>query len=296
MRVLVTGAGGYLGRAVVAALNTAGHTPIAMVHTPGDPISGATETRIADLLDVHTLARTVDGMDAVCHLAGLTRARESLTDPLRYFRVNTSGTITLLEAMAEAGVPRLVFASTASIYAPSEGEPLTEDAPDAPPHPYAASKLAAEHVIEAQARTGALAATILRVFNLTGGSGADPTGLTPRTLAATAASPLQINGSGTAIRDYLHVSDAADAFAAAISVPQITGVVDRYNIGSGTGTSLLDIVAMVERVTGRPVPRTHKPPVPEPAALVSAPGKASANLSWSPTRSNLESIIRDAPR
>ncbi|WP_067685823.1 NAD-dependent epimerase/dehydratase family protein [Nocardia jejuensis] len=293
MRVLVTGAGGYLGRAVVAALGSAGHDVVAMVHTPGAPIPGAAEVRVADVLEAGALRRAMEGVDAVAHLAGLARARESLTEPLRYFRVNTSGTIGVLEAMAAAGVTRLAFASTAAIYASSPDRALTEDAPDAPPHPYAASKLAAELAVEAEAGATGLSATVIRLLNLTGGTGANPSGLVPRTLdAVVTGTPLTINGDGTAIRDYLHVADAATAFVAALD--RTTSGATRYNIGSGTGTSILDVVAAVERVTGRRVPIRHNPPVPESAALVCDPAKARRELSWTPAHSDLDRIIAEA--
>ncbi|MEV6323100.1 NAD-dependent epimerase/dehydratase family protein [Nocardia sp. NPDC051787] len=292
MRVLVTGANGYLGRAVVAALETAGHEPIAMVHTAESSMH--TATRVADVLDEGGLRQALDGVDAVCHLAGLTRTRKSAVEPLRYFRVNAGGTITLLAAIAAAEVPRIVFASTGSIYGTPERQPMTEDLPDAPQHPYAASKLAAELAIHAQAATGNLSAVILRLLNVAGGVDPDPTRLVPRALAAARdRSALEINGDGSTVRDYLHIADAAAAFVACVDNMPRLGKPTRYNIGSGHGTSILDVVAAVERVTGHHIRLVHRPPASEPAALISDPAKAIAELSWYPTHSDIEYIVRD---
>jgi UDP-glucose 4-epimerase len=293
VRVLVTGANGYLGRAVVHLLSTAGHEPIAMVRKRSSP--SQTAARVADLLDDAALREALDGAEAVCHLAGLTRARESMTEPLRYFRVNTGGTVALLEAMSAAGVSRIVFASTGSIYGTPERQPMTESLPDAPPHPYAASKLAAEWALHAQAGTGRLSAAVLRLMNVAGGADPDPTRLIPRTFAAALnGSALEVNGDGSAIRDYLHIDDAAAAFVACLEKTP-PGRFERYLIGSGQGSSILDVVAAVEQQTGRRIQLIHRPPAPEPAALVSDPAKAAAELGWYPRHSELESIVRDMP-
>ncbi|WP_040802368.1 NAD-dependent epimerase/dehydratase family protein [Nocardia concava] len=293
MRVLVTGAAGYLGRALVAALNAAGHEPIAMVRPGTADIPGAAATRPADLLDTDGVARAVEGIDRVCHLAGLTRARESFDEPVRYYDVNVGGTLALLEAMAAAGVPGLVFSSTCAVYGSPERQPMTEDLPVDPPHPYASSKVAAEAAVEAQARNGALGAVVLRLPNLAGGDDRDPTRLIPRVLAAAMTqTPLGINGDGSAVRDYLHVEDAAAAFVAAVERTPEPGDFRCYNIGSGRGTSILDVVAAVERVTGRRVPLAHNPPAPEPATLVVDATKARAELGWKPRYSDIETIIR----
>ncbi|NQE87540.1 NAD-dependent epimerase/dehydratase family protein [Nocardia terpenica] len=296
MRVLVTGANGYVGRAVVAALSASGHDPVAMVRR-GGPVSDAREVRVADLLDDAALRQAVAGVDAVCHLAGLTRARESISEPLRYFRVNTAGTIALLDAMNWAGVQKLVFASTGSIYGTPDRQPMSEKLPDAPPHPYASSKLAAEMGIEAQCRAGHLAAGIIRMLNVAGGADPDPTRLVPRALAAAAGqSVLAINGPGTAVRDYLHITDAADAFVASLEHLPAVGKAERYNIGSGSGKSVLDVVAAVERVTGRRVPLEHRPPAAEPIALISNSSKARSEIFWTPKHSDIDEIVRDAWR
>jgi len=295
MRVLVTGAGGYLGHAVVAALHSAGHSPVAMVRERGMSIPGAADVRVADLLDPAALRQAVDGVDAVCHLAGLTRARESLREPLRYFRVNTCGTIALLDAMADAGVPGMVFGSTGSIYGTPDRQPMDEQLSDDVPHPYAGSKLAAELAITAQAQSGQLGAIIVRLLNVAGGKDPDPTRIVPRALAAAAGNgPLEINGDGTAVRDYLHIEDAAAAFVASVDRIPVPGTTMRYNVGSGQGTSVNDIVSAVERVTRLPVPVAHKPPTPEPQALVNDPILAMAELVWSPLRSDIDSIVGHA--
>jgi len=295
--VLVTGAGGYIGQTVIAALDVAGHDPVALVHSSGPAVSAAKSVQVTDILDEYALRRAVDGIDVVCHLAGLTRARESLTDPLRYFRVNTGGTVALLEAMAAAEVRGLVFASTGSIYGTPDQQPMREDFPDAPPHPYACSKLAAEFAVEAQARRGGIGAVVLRLLNVAGGVDPDPTRLIPRAITAAAEnSVLEVNGDGTVVRDYLHVADAADAFVAAIEHLPPPGNAVRYNIGSGRGTSILDVVAAAERVTGRRISLVHKPSIPEPTQLISDSRKAVTEISWSPKHSDIDAIIQDAWR
>ncbi|MFI7001185.1 NAD-dependent epimerase/dehydratase family protein [Nocardia sp. NPDC050175] len=295
VRVLVTGANGYLGGAVVEALRADGHDVVGLVHLARTRVPQGVGVRSADLLDTEALTAAVQGVDAVCHLAGLTRVRESFADPLRYFEVNVGGTVSLLRAMAEAKVGRLVFASTASIYGTPERQPMSEELPDQPPHPYAASKLAAESVIAAQAATGPLAAVVLRLFNIAGGADLDPTRIVPRILAVAAGdSPcLAINGDGTAVRDYVHIDDAATAFAAAVAHMPDPGSCRRYNIGSGTGTSVNELVAAAGRVTGRTISVEHRPAVPEPARLISDCSRAHDGLYWEARTSDIDAIVRD---
>jgi UDP-glucose-4-epimerase GalE len=296
MRVLVTGAAGYIGSAVAKALAANGHEPVALVHHQRDRVPAGVLIREADLLAEQSLARALDGIDVVCHLAGLTSGRDSFAKPVQYFRTNVSGTLSLLDAMAVADVGQLIFASTAAIYGTPEQQPMNEDLPDNPPNPYTASKAAAETAISWQAHAVDLGATVLRIFNAAGGIDLDSTRLVPRVLAVAAGKKphLDVNGPGTVVRDYLHVDDVADAFVAAIDHGAQPGSIRRYNIGSGRGTSVLDVVAAAERVTGHPIEVVHREAATEPAALVCDPSRAAAELGWKPRRSDLDDIVRDA--
>ncbi len=266
-----------------------------MVRSHGGDVSGASAIRVADLLDRQSLRRAVEGVDAVCHLAGLTRARESFANPIRYFEVNTAGTIALLDAMNRAGVHQIVFASTGAIYGSPDRQPMTEDLPSAPPHPYASSKLAAELAIEAQCGTGDLAAVVVRLLNVAGGDDGDPTRLVPRILAAiTNNSDFAVNGNGTAVRDYLHIADAADAFAASVDHLPAAGQVATYNVGSGSGSSVAEVIAAAERVTGQHVSVVRRPAAAEPQVLISDPSRAIVELEWEPRRSSIDTIVGDA--
>lgn len=296
MRVLVSGAAGYIGGAVVRALAAAGHEPVAMVHHNRSTIPDWIEARPADLLSPHLLEDAVAGVEAVCHLGGLTRARESWGNALGYFQVNVTGTINLLDASAAAGVKRLVFASTGAIYGSPDTLSMGEDLPAAPSHPYAASKRAAELAVEWQARSGRLGASILRLFSSAGRLDMDETRIVPRTMAVAlgVTDHLAVNGDGTAVRDLLHVDDVAGAFVSAVErCPQV-GEIRVYNIGSGTGVSVMDVVAAAERVTGQAIPVEHLPPAAEPQRLIADPTRANTELGWKPTRSQLDDIVRDA--
>lgn len=295
MRVLVTGASGYLGQVVVAALQNAGHQPVSGSRS-GHRVSANVDARHVDLQDRESLTAALAEVDAVCHLAALTRVRESWDAPSKYFEINTAGTIALLAAMAEAEVRRIVFASTGAIYGSPDEQPMSEQLPANPPHPYAASKYAAELAIEWQARTGSMSAAVLRLFGIAGGDDPDPTRIVPRAVAVAAGEvgELRVNGDGTAVRDLLHVEDAAEAVVSALEAGPSVGKSQVYNIGSGIGSSVLDVVAAVERVSGRAVPVVHDPPAREPAALVADPSRAMTELGWKPRRSSLEAIVRSA--
>jgi UDP-glucose 4-epimerase len=285
VRVLVTGGTGYVGSAVVHAFRTAGHEVVVLTRRP-IVLAGATTV-------VGTLAEPPVDVDVVCHLAALTQVRESVRDADRYHQVNAGGTAALLAALDGAPV---VLASTSAVYGVPAQQPITESAPLAPLNPYGATKLAAEQAVERYASVGG--ATILRIFNAAGavaGRGdRDLTRLLPKAVAVAAgvAPALRVNGDGSAVRDFVHVADVADAFvrAAERTVP---GPARVYNVGA-TRASVADVVAATERVTGRPVPIEHHPANPgEAPALYADTTRSRTELGWRPTRSGLDQLVAD---
>ena len=301
--MLVTGATGFLGHAVTAALARHGHEPVAFVRADRLVPPGAVQVVRGDVLDVDTLRSAVAGVDGVCHLAARTRVRESLTDPLTYWRTNLVGTLNLLEALtgtaARGMSSSLVLASTAGVYGTPEQQPITEEALTLPQNPYGASKLAADQVAASVAATGALGAISLRAFNIAGAAAGmtdpDLTRLIPKVLAVQAGldSELVLNGDGSAVRDFVHVLDMADAFALALDMCT-PGQWRAYNVGSGRRTRVLDVLHTAEQITGRPVPTRHRPPAHEPAALLADHTRISHDLGWAPHRSDLPTILTDA--
>lgn len=306
MRVLVTGAGGFVGHAVVDRLSGAGHQVTALTRRAARGFPQGVGVATADLLDRERLSEIVLGgaFDGVCHLAALTRVRESFADPLRYFTVNVAGTVNLLGALAElrkatAQPRRLVFASTGAVYGPDAPQPIGEERPAMPTNPYAASKLAAEQVIGYQAATGALGAVSLRCFNAAGAVGGvtdhDLTRLIPKALAVAcgAAGLLEVNGDGSVVREFTHVADLADAYALALGAAT-PGRHQVFNVGGGTGVTINEVIAAVEEITGRSLCVRHKPAQHEPPMLVASSDRIRAQLGWRPARSTLRQIIADA--
>lgn len=299
MRTLVTGALGFLGHAVTRQLASSGHDVVALTSRPGR-LSGVdgVHTAYADIRDVSALRKVVDETPpaAIVHLAALTRVRDSFDAPVDYFDVNVGGTVALLDALRGHRVP-VVFASTGAIYGPCEGR-ISETQPPAPTNPYAASKLAAEQLLTYQAETGAIGTAVLRCFNIAGavdGIGdSDTTRIIPKALAVAAgrASHVGINGDGSARREFTHVADVATAIIDAINAAT-PGTAEIYNVGSGTDSTMLDVVQAVENVTGRQVPVEYLPPKPEPTILMADSSRLRHGLNWLP-RHSFNDIIRDA--
>jgi UDP-glucose 4-epimerase len=301
MRVLVTGATGFVGRAVVRRLLLAGHQPVALVHQRTAPFPGSVEVVSGSILDQDALNEAVAGVDAVCHLAAITRGRESFADPLHYFRVNVDGTLNMLQALAKANTPtpRIVFTSTCLVYGEPAHQPISEAVVPQPTSPYGQAKLAAEWAVAAYARTGAAGATIIRTFNAAGAvdgiTDADETRIIPRAIAVAAgrADVLFVNGDGSVIREYVHVDDLAVAVVIALDACR-SGECRTYNVGSGIGTSLKEVITAVEAAAGHPLQVEHRPPAVEPQALVSDSTLARRELGWQPVRSDLRLIVGDA--
>ncbi|MER7546651.1 NAD-dependent epimerase/dehydratase family protein [Spirillospora sp. NPDC127506] len=290
MRVLVTGAAGYIGYAVGRRLVAAGHEVDGLVRRDAALPDGVRPVR-GDLLDPDGLPR--GPYDGVCHLAALTRVRESFERPLPYFAANVQGTVNLLEAVA---ADRIVLGSTAAVYGAPERQPIPESEAPAPASPYGASKLAAEHAVRWHARTGAAGAVVLRTFNVAGSvdgrTDPDETRLIPKALAVAAgrAPHIELNGEGLAVREYLHVDDLAAAYVRALEAVR-PGEDRVYNVGSGAGAAVREVVAAVEQVTGRPVPARRRPARPEAPVLVCDAAAIRAELGWRPERSALPEII-----
>jgi len=288
MRVLVTGGQGYLGHALCDSLRAAGHTVTLLDRRTGVDIRDR-----AGVAEAVRVARP----DAVCHLAALTRARDSLADPLTYFDVNAGGTLNLLLAL-DRPVP-FVLASSSIVYGGQHTGALHEELRPHPESPYAASKLAAEQMVTAHAANGAIGGIVLRLFNVSGASGGigdtDTTRIIPNVFRAiTGELPhVTLNGDGSATRDFVHVVDVVEAIRSAIEKAR-PGSGAIYNIGGGTGISMAGIIKAAEGVTGERVPVKHNPPKPEPPHLIADIARARAELGWEPWRSTAERILTDA--
>jgi UDP-arabinose 4-epimerase len=317
MRVLVTGGAGYIGSHACKALAQAGHEPIAY-----DNLSLGHRWAVkwgpcvvGDLAEPTALEKALreHGVEAVMHFAGSSLVGESMRVPQQYFRNNVEGTRCLLEAMQNCGVGRIVFSSTCAVYGIPEAVPITEKNPLNPVNPYGETKLAVESMLRRLGDRGELRWMALRYFNA---AGADPDGEigeahNPEThlipLALTAAAPgdyvLRVFGTdyptpdGTAIRDYVHVTDLADAHVLALRLLEKSAANDAVNLGVGQGASVKQVIAAVHAATGLGV-RHAKSPRREgdPPVLVADAAKARDLLHWTPRRSALETIIADAWR
>jgi UDP-glucose 4-epimerase len=254
------------------------------------------------------------GYDAVCHLAALTRVRDSFADPLTYYDVNVGGTLNILMALDAARVltgldaareakpaPRVVFASTYLVYGSQHIGALSEDMEPHPESPYAASKVSAEQLIAAYAATGAIGAVTLRCFNIAGAADGvtdtDTARIIPNVFRALAgeSAHVTLNGDGAAVRDFVHVLDVAQAVR--LSLTSVKAGENRvYNIGSGIGTSMAQVVEVAAAVTGRSVVVKKMPPKPEPRTLTADNSRAVRDLGLRLERSELHNVIVDAWR
>jgi UDP-glucose 4-epimerase len=273
---------------------------------------GGTELIEGDIADTDKLTTVLRDFetDAVMHFAAATYVGQSVTNPEYYYRNNISGTLSLLVAMRKAGVARMLFSSTCATYGDAPDCPMAEDAPQRPCSPYARTKLAVEWMIRDFAEAYGVGFTLLRYFNAAGASpdgrhGEDhrpETHLIPLVLdvAAGRSERLRVFGDdyptpdGTCIRDYVHVDDLATAHQLAIESTQ-PDAREVFNVGTGHGNSVFDVVRCCEAVTGKRVPYDVVEPRPGDApALVADPAKLMGRLGWSPRYSDLEKNIETA--
>lgn len=314
--ILVTGGAGYIGSHAAKALARAGFLPVVF-----DNLSRGHEWAVkwgplikGDLHDAVALdaAFATYRPAAVVHFAAFAYVGESIADPLLYYHNNVAGTLTLLNAMRRAGCASMVFSSTCATYGIPQKIPIAEDAPQNPVNPYGASKLMAERMLaDADAACG-LRSICLRYFNAAGsdpdgeiGEAHDPeTHIVPLALTAAAGGQrLRIFGNdydtpdGTCIRDFIHVSDLADAHVLAVQWLLAGGRSRAFNLGNGRGYSVLDILGSVERITGIAVPHDRSPRRPgDPPVLVADAGRAVAELGWKPRFTTLDDQIAHAWR
>jgi UDP-glucose 4-epimerase len=311
MKLLVTGGAGYLGSIVADHLLAAGHEVVVLDSLQRGHRAAVPERAgfiQADLLDEAATREAVSGgFDAVMHFAALALVAESVAHPERYYRGNVLGALNLLDAMRDAGVRNLVFSSTCAVYGEPDVVPMTEDLAPNPVNAYGASKLAVDRMIADECRAHGLAASSLRYFNVAGAHGRlgedhDPeTHLIPLVLRAAAGiTPhVRIFGTdyptedGTAIRDYIHVDDLAVAHVLAMD-SNAPGEHHVYNLGTGHGYSVRQVIEAARRITGREIPAVEEARRPgDPPALVAAADRAHAELGWD-ARKGLEEMIADA--
>ncbi|WIX78436.1 UDP-glucose 4-epimerase GalE [Amycolatopsis carbonis] len=310
LKLIVTGGAGYVGSVCAARLIEAGHQVTVVddlstghadaVHPDARFIEGDAAAVAADVLG--------EGFDGVLHFAAKSLVGESMTDPAKYWEGNVVTSLRLLEAMKAHGTPRLVFSSTAATYGEPESSPIPETAPTQPTNTYGASKLAIDHAITSFARAHGIAAVSLRYFNVAGAYHAfgerhtTETHLIPLVLQVATGDRAHISIYGddyptpdhTAVRDYIHVVDLADAHQLALR-HATPGEHRIYNLGSGTGFSVLEVVESCRRVTGHPIPAQVAPRrAGDPSVLVASSEKAGRELGWKPERTDLDGIVSDA--
>ena len=314
MRILVTGGAGYVGSACLRHVVAEGHEAIAYDNlVEGHPSAvGGSRLVEGDIANTELLAKTLRdfGADAVMHFAAATNVGESVENPEYHYRNNVGGTLSLLNAMREVGVRRMLFSSTCATYGISPSCPMSEDARQDPCSPYARTKLSVEWMIRDFAHAYGLGFTLLRYFNACGAS-ADgrygeyhrpETHLIPITLEVLLGvrEKLLVYGAdyptedGTCVRDYIHVDDLASAHLLAIAATTPT-TAEVFNIGTGKGCSVMEIIRACESVTGREIAYEISERRPgDPPALVADPSKLITHLGWKPQYLEIEKTIETA--
>jgi UDP-glucose-4-epimerase GalE len=312
--VLVTGGAGYIGSHAAKALSRAGYRVVALDnlvagHRAAVKFGELVEADVNDVAAVRQALRRHE-IGAVMHFAAFLDVGESVREPIRYYRNNVDGALGVLEAMAAENVRHFVFSSSCATYGEPIETPIAETHPQRPINSYGETKLAIERALPHFERAYGIHSTALRYFNA---AGADPDGdvgedhspeihLIPRAIdAAGGGRGLQVFGDdyptpdGTCQRDYIHVTDLADAHVKALEAIGETGRSSAYNLGTGHPHSVREVIDTVSRVTGRDVPWTLAARRPgDPAVLFAAADKARTDLHWSPRFPDLDSIVRTA--
>jgi len=315
--ILVTGGAGYIGSHTLKELLRDGREVVAL-----DNLSAGHRELVlceefveGDLADAALLRKTFRRypIQAVIHFAAHTSVPESVANPAKYYRNNVMAGLTLLEAMVEAGVKAIVFSSSAAVYGNPRKIPIPEDHPQDPTNPYGRTKLIFEGILKDYGAAHGLRHVSLRYFNA---AGSDPEGeigevhdpethLIPIVLevAAGRRREVRIFGTdydtpdGTAIRDYIHVSDLARAHVLALRALEEGRAAEAYNLGTGQGHTVREVVEVCRRVTGREIRAVDAPRRPgDPAALVADPSRAKRELGWEPKFTALDPIVETAWR
>ena len=311
MRVLVTGGTGYIGSTAVEILLTQGFEisildDCSMGHA--DTVPAGVRFVNGSLLNVSEVADALTGCDAVMHFAGKSLVGESVEKPDLYHSVNVNGTRTLLDEMRKQSITKIVFSSSAATYGEPKVVPILETSETIPTNPYGATKLAIDHMITAEAAAHGISAASLRYFNVAGALKAKrgwlaerhnpETHLIPNVLRSTTDNPVKIFGTdwptedGTCIRDYVHVIDLIDAHLKALTSLGKPGH-EIYNLGSGSGYSVREVVAAASSATGQQTPFIDSPRrAGDPAVLIADISKAKTRLGWEPTR-DMNAMVSD---
>jgi UDP-glucose 4-epimerase len=312
MNIFVTGGAGYIGSATAEALLKAGHTVTvydSLVTGHRAAVPAGAKFIHADLGDADALTRalTAEPFDAVMHFAAFIEAGESMKDPGRFFKNNFGNSLQLIETAVRAGVKRFVFSSTAAVYQSSE-EPLNEDSSLGPTNVYGQTKLMTEQALEWYRQIHGLHVGVLRYFNACGalpgrGEAHQPEShLIPRVLqialgnaeAATIYGTDYPTPDGTCIRDYIHIADLVSAHLLAL---EALGECDRlvYNVGSGNGYSVREVIEAARAVSGHPIPTVEQPRRPgDSARLVASSRRIREELGWKPAHDDIKMILASA--
>jgi UDP-glucose 4-epimerase len=316
MKILLTGGAGYVGSACLRWLLEHGHDPIAYDNLSEGNLAAVPDAVdrliVGDIGECNRLTEIMHqhGVEAVMHFAALASVPESIKDPEAYYRVNVGGTKSVLDSMRAAGVHKILFSSTAATYGFHSEMPLRESSPQAPETPYGTTKLAAEWLIKDYARAYGLGYTFLRYFNA---SGADPSGdfgehrrheshLIPLIfqVAVGRRPKVLIYGDdyptrdGTCVRDYVHTADLAQAHQRAVEALE-PGMGRAYNLGSGTGATVLEVLRACEEAAGTSITHEVVGRRPgDPADLIASSESIIKELGWSPRHSDIREIVRTA--